>query len=181
MLRRRNALLLCAPLLPLAQPAQASDQSDWATASDIGRGALAAWSLGVPLVKGDRAGALQAGGAMGVAALTATALKYTFPETRPDGSDRRSFPSGHTSVAFAAATSIAERRGLGEGIPALAVAGMVGLARVKADKHHWYDVAAGGALGVASGLLITRKPDARSFASVWGDTHEVGVSYSARF
>jgi len=94
----------------------------------------------------------------------------------------QSFPSGHTATAFAAATSILDRRGAGEGIPALALASFVGVARIKADKHHWYDVLAGAAIGSASGLLITRhqRPDApKVFA--WGDFHSAGVTYAARF
>ncbi len=118
---------------------------------------------------------------MAASYLVATGLKETFPETRPDGSDRRSFPSGHTSVAFGAATSIWNRRGEAEGIPALAVASLVGLARVKADKHHWYDVVAGAAVGTASGLLITRDRTGRSQTFAWGDGHSGGITYAARF
>lgn len=173
--------ILAAPLLLLPQTAAASSQDDWATASDIGVGALAAWSIGVPLAQGDNAGALQAGGSMAASYLVATGLKETFPETRPDGSDRRSFPSGHTSVAFGAATSIWNRRGDAEGIPALAVAGLVGLARVQADKHHWYDVVAGAAVGTASGLLITHDRSRQSETFVWGDAHSGGLTYVARF
>lgn len=178
---RRLALFAAAPLLLASQPALAQSQGDWATVSDIGVGALVGWSLGVPVIEGDTQGALQAGGSVGAAYLVATGLKETFPETRPDGSDRRSFPSGHTSAAFAAATSIFERRGAEEGIPALAVASLVGLARVKADKHHWYDVVAGAAIGTASGLVITRKRDGSSQTTAWGDTTGGGITYVARF
>ena len=177
----RLTLLTAAPLALAASPAHASSEGDWATASDIGVGSLVLWSIGVPAVEGDTQGALQAGGSAATGFAVAQGLKQVFPEMRPDGSGNDSFPSGHTATAFAAASSILERRGAGEGIPALAIASFVGLARVEADKHHWYDVLAGAAIGTGSGLLITRKRDHSSQAMVWGDTHTLGVTYAARF
>jgi len=182
---RRLTLAAAGPLLLASQPALASSQSDWATASDVGVGTLLLWSVGVPLAEGDRQGALQ-GGASGAAGfLSAQALKEAFPEQRPDGSGNDSFPSGHTATAFAAATSILERRGPGEGVPALALAGVVGLARVEAEKHHWYDVVAGAAIGAGAGLLITHpKPDGKGRVAAivpWGDAHSIGVNVAARF
>jgi len=175
-------MMLAAPALLASQSAQAASPDDWDTASDVGVGSLVLWSIGVPAIKGDKQGALQAGAAVVTGFGAAQGLKQVFPETRPDGSGNDSFPSGHTATAFAAATSILDRRGAGEGIPALALASFVGVARIKADKHHWYDVLAGAAIGSASGLLITRhqRPDApKVFA--WGDFHSAGVTYAARF
>jgi len=181
----RWSLTLAAPLLLAGQSAQAANQDDWATASDIAVGSLVVWSLGVPVAEGDTQGALQAGGAAAAGFGAAEALKQVFPEQRPDGSGNDSFPSGHTATAFAAATSILERRGAGEGIPALALASFVGLARVEADKHHWYDVLAGAAIGSGAGLLLTRHRPARegrmAVVMPWGDAHGGGVSYAARF
>ncbi len=179
---RRWSLAAAAPLLLASQPALASSQDDWATASDIGVGSLVLWSIGVPAAKGDTQGALQAGASAATGFGVAQGLKQVFPEMRPDGSGNDSFPSGHTATAFASATSILERRGPGEGIPALALASFVGLARVEADKHHWYDVVAGAAIGSASGLLITRhrRSDA-PLVMLWGDFHGAGMTYAARF
>lgn len=178
----RLALVLVMPLALLAaQPAAASSQSDWATASDIGVGALTAWSLGVPLVTGDTPGALQAGASLGAAAVVSQGLKMVIPEMRPDGSNDKSFPSGHASVAFAAAASIAERRGYPEGIAALAIAGLVATARVQADKHYWHDVVAGAGIGIASGLLLTHPHQRAGVAMVWGDAHSLGISYAGHF
>lgn len=178
---KRAALVAAAPLLLASQPALASSQDDWATVSDIGVGSLIGWSLAVPVIEGDTQGALQAGGATATGFLVATGLKEVFPEVRPDGSGNDSFPSAHTATAIAAATSILDRRGPAEGIPALAVASLVGVARIQADKHYWYDVLAGAAIGTASGLLITRGRDGMSRTMAWGDTHGAGVTYAARF
>jgi membrane-associated phospholipid phosphatase len=176
------ALLPAAALaLAVATPAQASDK-DWSTASTIGVGALAAWSLGVPLVQGDNQGALQAGGSMAVAYGAAEVLKQTFPEERPDGSDNQSFPSGHTAAAFGAAASIWERRGPGEGIPAFALATFVGVARVESHKHHWYDAVAGAAVGTASGLILTHPlADKRIALAPWVDSTGGGASFDMAF
>lgn len=173
---------LTAPILMMtATPAHASDKS-WDDASTVGVYGLMATAVGMPLFKGDMPGTLQAAGSIGAAQLVTYGLKEAFPEWRPDRSDRKSFPSGHTSSAFAAASTIFNREGPAVGIPAMAVATFVGVARVKADKHHWYDVAVGGGIGMASGFLITRqRPDRLAVITPWGDTKGGGVSLAMRF
>lgn len=167
--------------LAVSSPAAASEKG-WDTASTIGAAALGAWSVAVPAVGGDAKGALQAGMSVGAAYAVSTGLKEAFPELRPDGSDDRSFPSGHTAASFAAAASIYERRGAGEGIPAFALATFVGVARVQARKHHWYDVAAGAAIGTASGLLLTRKlADKRVALTPWVDSTGGGATVDFAF
>lgn len=175
------AFAALAPAILVAAPVQASDK-DWATASDVGVAALGAWALGVPVVTGDGRGALQAGLSVGAAYAVTAGLKEAFPETRPDGSDNRSFPSGHSSRAFAAAASIYNRRGPGEGIPAMALASFVGAARVAADKHYWYDVVAGAAIGTASGLILTKRLEDRRMAVIpWGDSKGAGATVAMAF
>lgn len=170
-----------AAALAFATPASASDKS-WDTASTIGVGALGAWSIGVPAASGDGKGALQAAFSISLAYGAATGLKEAFPEQRPDRSNNRSFPSGHTAAAFGAAVSIWERRGPGEGIPAVALASFVGLARVEAHKHHWYDVVAGAAVGTGSGLLLTHPLADKNLAlAPWVDSSGGGASMSMAF
>lgn len=94
-----------ATLLSIAAPAHASDKS-WDDAGSIARDALVVAAFGVPAVQGDWDGALQAGGSVVVAGGLSYGLKEAFPERRPDGSDNKSFPSGHTSVSFAAAATL---------------------------------------------------------------------------
>ncbi|HEY7412354.1 MAG TPA: phosphatase PAP2 family protein [Vicinamibacteria bacterium] len=84
------------------------------------------------------------------------ALKSLAGRTRPDGSDRLSFPSGHTSNAFATATVLHRHYGAKVGVPAFALAGFVGLSRVERDRHHLSDVAFGAALGVLVGRTVVR-------------------------
>lgn len=67
---------------------------------------------------------------------------------RPDGSNRLSFPSGHTSSAFSGASFLAKRYGWDVGVPAYLAASFTGYSRVVADKHDWIDVGAGALLAI---------------------------------
>ena len=181
---KKHISLVSLALLLVAVPmqAQAKNEKAWTTASDVGVAGLSLAALGLPIAQGDTHGAFQAAGSLGAAALITTGLKYTFPELRPDGSDRKSFPSGHTSAAFAAAATLYSRQGADIGVPAMLAASFVGLARVQADKHHWYDVVIGAGIGSASGFLITRKRSQReALVLPWGDSTSAGVSVAMRF
>lgn len=114
-------------------------------------------------------------GSIGVATGVSYGLKEAFPERRPDGSDKKSFPSGHTSMSFAAAATIQNRYGWKAGLPAQLVAAFVGLSRVEAHKHHVHDVLVGAAIGEASGFLITRKANDRVQVFPWGGTQGGGA------
>jgi membrane-associated phospholipid phosphatase len=161
-------------------PAQASPHG-WAQASNIGRDVLVAAALGVPAVQGDWAGDLQAGGSILLGGGTAYGLKRAFPEERPDHSDRRSFPSGHSAEVFAAAATLEKRYGWKAGLPAFAAATFVAAARVEARKHHWYDCFAGAAIGTGSGLLLTHRHSDRVRLVPWGDGKGGGLALAAHF
>ncbi len=167
-------------LLMSASPAAASDKS-WDDASSIGRDVLVGAALAIPTLQRDWNGTLQAGGSMGAALLVTTGLKEAFPERRPDGGDRKSFPSGHASVSFAAAATLQNRYGWQAGLPAQLLATFVGVARIKANKHHWYDVAAGAAIGEASGFLLTSRRSDGIVVFPWGDTKGAGVTAALKF
>jgi membrane-associated phospholipid phosphatase len=176
-------IAFCATVL-LAAPnaAWAKNEKTWATVSDVGLYGLSALAIGLPIAKRDKQGAFQAAGSVGAASLITTGLKEIFPERRPDGNDRKSFPSGHTSVSFAAAASLYNREGKAVGIPALAVASLVGVARIEADKHFYYDVLVGAGIGLATGFLITHKRPERSAVLIpWGDTKGGGLVLAMRF
>jgi membrane-associated phospholipid phosphatase len=170
-----------ASALLLSQPGSAHDAKAWGDASGIGRDVLVGVALGLPAIQGDWKGDLEAGGSIGAALLLAEGLKQAFPERRPDDSDNKSFPSGHASVSFAAAASLQNRYGWKVGLPAQLVAAFVGLGRVEARKHHWYDVAAGAAVGEASGFLITSKRDDAVRVLPWGDASGGGATIAMRF
>lgn len=87
--------------------------------------------------------------AIGRTELATYGLKYAIDEQRPNGHGQ-SFPSGHTSVAFAGAEFIRKEYGWGWGVPAYVSAGVVGWSRVEAGKHWTHDVLAGAAIGILS-------------------------------
>lgn len=177
----RHAALALAGCLLVAGPATARNVKTWEDASSAGRDALVLFALAVPAVQEDWRGDLDAGLSMGAAVGAAEALKHVFPERRPDGSDNKSFPSGHASVSFAAAATLQNRYGWQAGLPAQLLAALVATSRVEARKHHWYDVVAGAGIGEASGFLLTSKRNAAVRVMPWGDTHAGGIGIATRF
>jgi membrane-associated phospholipid phosphatase len=107
---------------------------------------------------------------------TTFALKFAVDRTRPNG-DPRSFPSGHTSTAFATATVVQQHFGWRAGIPAYAVAAYVGASRIQDNKHYLSDVAFGAALGIVAGRTATIGYRGMKFAltPVGGPSGGIGV------
>lgn len=84
------------------------------------------------------------------------AVKYLSRETRPNGADALSFPSGHTSQAFLAASIVhTEFRDKSQwyGIGAYTIATSVAALRMINDKHWQSDVVAGAGFGILSAHL----------------------------
>lgn len=78
-------------------------------------------------------------------------IKFITGRIRPDGANRRSFPSGHTSSSFLAATIADDLYGSKIGVPAYLLAGLTGLSRIHDNKHYLSDVIFGASLGIALG------------------------------
>jgi membrane-associated phospholipid phosphatase len=83
-------------------------------------------------------------------------LKVAVGRARPNGQDNKSFPSGHTSNAFALAAVSERHYGWKVGVPAYLAAGLVGASRVDVDKHWLSDVVAGATLGYLTGRTVVR-------------------------
>ena len=73
---------------------------------------------------------------------------------RPNSSDRGSFPSGHATAAFAAATLIERNSGTTAGVAAYAVAAVTAFSRVESGKHFPSDVLAGAAIGTLAASIV---------------------------
>ncbi len=83
-------------------------------------------------------------------------IKHGVRRNRPDGSNRLSFPSGHTANAFAIAGVLNKHYGLRVGIPFYAWSVLVGGGRMEEDRHFLSDVVAGAAIGLVVGRSMSR-------------------------
>lgn len=120
-----------------------------------------------------------------VSAGVAYGMKQTVRERRPDGSDRRSFPSGHATFAFAGATML--RHEFGHVSPWVTVGGyglaaLVAVNRVRLDRHYLHDVCAGAAIGIGATELsyyLGRRlwPDRPVVLSATGQTITLTVTF----
>lgn len=156
-------------------------------ASTILDGVLAAATLGTALAvepdvasgspwreRGERL-AIEALG-VGVTGGVSLGLKEATDRRRPDGEDNASFPSGHTSLAFAMAgattrnteaLAVAAPVRVGVDAASYVLAGLVGWGRVESGRHFPTDVLAGAALGHFLGVFVTEAflgPDSGSGA-----------------
>ena len=156
----RHMLTACATLLFAASFAtSAAAKDDVEKAGDVLKYAMPATAAGIALLSDDREGFAQFALSYVATMGTAIALKSVIEEDRPDHSDRHSFPSDSAASAFASAAFLDKRYGWRFGLPAYAVASFVGYSRVESDKHHWYDVVAGAALGWGFNQLITTEDE----------------------
>lgn len=143
----------------------AAQAQSWKTTSDLLAVGLPATAAALTLQQQDRAGAEQLALTLGGTLLSTQALKTQLPAERPDRSDNDSFPSGHTSVAFASARFIHKRYGT-QIHPALlyGAATLTAVARVKAEQHYAGDTVAGAALGFLWAEYATERRDGAQFA-----------------
>jgi len=100
-----------------------------------------------------------------IAITSTSALKFAINRTRPynkypndiikrDNAGPYSFPSGHTTAAFATATAVSLSYNQWYiTIPSFAYAGFVGYSRMRLGMHYGTDVFGGIIIGVGSGLI----------------------------
>ena len=171
----KSHFLLLAFTLSLSSGANAVSNNTWADISDVGVFTLAGSALILPMARDDWEGARQAAYSLGTAEAISLLGKASIHEQRPDQSDNNSFPSGHSAVAFASATTIYKRYGWEVGMPAYALATLTASARVAARKHHWYDAAAGAAIGSVSGWFFTDAFNNKVQLIPWADSKGAGI------
>ncbi|MGZ8414821.1 MAG: phosphatase PAP2 family protein [Gemmatirosa sp.] len=118
--------------------------------------------------------------AVGVALVTVGAVKLIAGRARPSvpgrdptswqlarglraGSEYRSFPSGHTAAAFAAASAITSELAMrrsslrwSAGVPLHLAAAAAGWSRMYENRHWATDVVGGAAIGTVAGVAVTR-------------------------
>ena len=101
-----------------------------------------------------------------------------------DGFHHNSFPSGHTSVVFAAAAVLGSyyKDKKWVGITSYTLAGLVAISRNYDDKHWASDVVAGAALGYSIGKLVYNKHERRRLqVEPYGSLYGQGISMRYRF
>jgi len=106
--------------------------------------------------------------------VTTIVLKELINRERPNGTDKRSMPSGHTSHSFTVAAIANELYGREVGIAAYLLAGLVGVSRINDNKHYLTDVLIAAGLGTIIG---------RGFAKTYrgyidNNKNEINLSFS---
>jgi membrane-associated phospholipid phosphatase len=132
----------------------------------LAAGTLTGIALGSNVLKGVSWRALQSTALAGGAALV---LKSAIGRRRPDVAPNtpftfrpfafkgNSFPSGHTTIAFALATSLAtETKGKWSDLLFFSGASLTGFSRINDDRHWLSDVVFGAAVGIVSARVVHR-------------------------
>lgn len=176
---KRFALLVATAVILSNSPAAASDKF-WHSVADIGEIGIPLAAGGISLYEHDRTGLIELAETGALAVGVTEALKYSVNERRPNGGEH-SFPSAHTSIAFAGAGYLDARYGWKVGLPFEVLATVVGFARVHTRDHHWYDAVAGAAIGEGSAHLFTRRLNKTTRLTAYGDSSGGGVQFATRF
>jgi len=176
--RAAAACAACAALFAAAPAAFADSPARQAShfASGSGNIIYLAAAVGLPLLSDGKHGtthALRAADAIGTSVIIGEGLKNLIREKRPDTNSHDSFPSGHATAAFAAATVESD---LHPHETALWFTGatLISLSRIRLHRHYGRDVIAGALLGYGTarlelsaprGLILSPiiQPESRSF------------------
>ncbi len=126
------------------------------SSGDLVQIAIPLSAFSISSLKDDREGMKQLAYTMLTSVVVTAALKLAINKRRPNGGDC-SFPSGHTSFAFAGSSYLGFRYGKAYGAPLSVASGFVGYSRVQGFRHYWVDVFAGAAIGIGSAWLFTDK------------------------
>lgn len=116
-----------------------------------------------------------AGGGIVINAAATEGLKRSVKELRPDRSTDNSFPSRHTSWAFAASTVMSDllyRHSPWWSVGAQAISSGIGIQRVASRRHWGSDVVAGASIGIVStelAFILSRK--IFGIPSPWSTSH----------
>ncbi len=157
-----------------------SQSSTIEDAGDLFLIAVPAYALGTTLLKKDKKGAWQFAKSFLLNQAITFTLKQTIDKPRPDLSNNNSFPSGHTSTTFQAASYVHIRYGFKYSIPAYLAAGFTAFSRVDANRHDEFDILAGAIIGIGSSYLFTtpyqKKHLELSYSSL-NNSHLIGFKY----
>lgn len=105
-----------------------------------------AYAYGMTAMANDFTGTLELTGSIIAAQMASEGIKMLNLERRPNGTDRKSLPSGHAAGAFSGAMFVHKRYGWKPALIPYGMSLIAGWSRVEARAHYWHDVAAGAAV-----------------------------------
>jgi len=91
------------------------------------------------------------------AGMTTTILKRVVNQRRPDKGDHLSFPSGHTTTAFAFAAVIGIEHDIYASVAAYTLATVVAVSRMQDNVHYLHDVVFGATLGISYAVALKQR------------------------
>jgi len=139
-----------------------------------------AYALGMAFMSHDYEGMLQLGSSVLAAQIAVESLKLLELETRPNGTDRKSFPSGHAAGAFSGAMFVHKRYGWKPALVPYGMSLVASWARVSSGAHYVHDVLAGAAISAFFTWILVGKymPDG---VSVSADPESVKLGFNIKF
>ena len=162
MVSMASSIAQTSPQLATSNASANNSSTDKLAKFASGKGTLIylASSVAMPFLDGDDHAtqhSLRTADAILTSSILAEGLKRVFREKRPDTDERNSFPSGHATVAFAAATMASHFRP-NQSVLWFTGATLIALSRVKLKRHYIQDVVAGAALGYGVARLEISQP-----------------------
>ncbi|MDT0646756.1 phosphatase PAP2 family protein [Zunongwangia sp. F260] len=109
------------------------------------------------------------------------AAKILINKQRPLQGGDYAFPSGHTSVAFQAASFFQRRYGFKYSLPAYVLAGYASFRRIHATRHGGWDVLAGAVAGIGSTWIFTNPREEENMQLTFSNSDEhylLGFQYT---
>lgn len=139
-----------------------------------------AYAFGMTVMAKDWQGSLQLAESVLGAQLATEGIKALELEKRPNGEDRKSFPSGHAAGAFSGAMFVHRRYGWRPALIPYGMSLVAGWSRVDARAHYWHDVLAGAAVSALFTWVLVDKyvPDG---VSIGVDSDGVRVGFKTEF
>lgn len=142
---------LCILLITGANSASANNTTErLEDFGDIMQFALPIAGWGATYLNDDKEGRNQFYKSYATAIGTTTVLKGVYGKLRPNSTSETSFPSGHTTSAFAGAAFIDQRYGGAWGTVAYTAAAITGYSRIRSENHFADDVIAGASVALMS-------------------------------
>ena len=175
---RTFAILSVGTTLTLSNSAFAGPFTDPNKLGDLMMAMAPAYALGMTVTEKDWVGTLQLAESIVAAQLLTEGIKMLEIEQRPNGSDWKSFPSGHSAGAFSAAMFVHKRYGWKPALIPYAMALVTGWSRVHVRAHYWHDVLAGAAVSALFTWLLVDKYQG---LEVSADTENFRLGFRIKF